>query len=162
MLDPSNVRRAAQVGQLAQTSYGACLTPYSYFGLGRTNNYVESLFVGSTRHQPAHFSHLEGLIPNSQVVIVPWQPPGGTDPGTWTRKLYVHPGDWIPWVTVVIAGAMLVLAITVMVLHLSEKVCAGALWIGGMQQAPDGPFGAQAIDDAERRQQLGVLNFGAL
>ena len=107
MLDPSGVRRATQgplgafafvltstAAQLPQTSYMSLQTPYSYIGLGRTNNYIESLFIGSTRHQPRHFAVIEGVIPNSQVVILPWQPPGGTDPGTWSRRLYLHPGDW--------------------------------------------------------------------
>jgi integrin alpha FG-GAP repeat containing protein 1 len=99
------------------------LTPYSYLGLGRTNNYVESLFVGSTRHQDLHYANLEGLIPNSQVVIVPWQPDDRQDPGTWSRQLYLHPGDWIPWVAVALVVAMIILAAIVLVLHLNEKVC---------------------------------------
>lgn len=110
------------VGQLPQTSYVALGTPYSYFGLGRTNNYVENLFVGSTRHQEEHFISVEGLIPNSQVVIVPYQPEGRTDPGSWTRELYLHPGDWIPWVTIVLGAAIMLLGTVVVVLHLNEKV----------------------------------------
>lgn len=96
-------------------------TPYSYIGLGRTNNYVDNLFVGSTRHQLQHFVNLEGLIPNSQVVISPWQPPGQSDTASWTRELYLHPGDWIPSVIVTLGIATLVLGIVVVVLHINEK-----------------------------------------
>lgn len=39
------------VAQLPQTGYMAGLTPYALVGLGRTNNYIEELFLGSTRHQ---------------------------------------------------------------------------------------------------------------
>ena len=97
-------------------------TPYCYFGLGRTNNYVENLFIGSTRRQASHYINIEGLIPDSQVVINPYQPPSQKDTSTWTKELYLHPGDWIPWVTVVLGAAIAVLGVVVVVLHLNEKV----------------------------------------
>ncbi|KAN0066109.1 hypothetical protein ACQY0O_000203 [Thecaphora frezii] len=130
VLDPNGIRRAQQVGQLPQTSYRTLLTPYSYFGLGRTNNYVESLFIGSTRRQREHYLAVEGIIPNSQVVINPWQ--GGEssavgeggDPGSWTKQLYLSPGDWIPWVTVVLITTIVGLAAVVVVLHVNERVSA--------------------------------------
>ena len=109
------------MAQIPQTSYLSLLTPYSFFGLGRTNNYVENLFVGSTRHQPKHFTNIEGLIPNSQVFILPYQAEGETDPGSWSRELFLHPGDWVPGVTLTVLGAIVVLAITVLVLHLRER-----------------------------------------
>ncbi|PWN19934.1 hypothetical protein BCV69DRAFT_283464 [Microstroma glucosiphilum] len=79
VLDPNGLRRAQQVGQQPQSSYRSLLTPYSYFGLGRTNNYVEKLFVGSTlsggsqalTRDAEYFLAMEGLIPNSQLVIAP-------------------------------------------------------------------------------------------
>jgi hypothetical protein len=109
------------VGQLPQTSYLSLQAPYS-FGLGRTNNYVENLFVGSTRHQDQHFMNIEGLIPNSQVVIVPWQPDDEHDPSTWSKQLFLQPGKWIPWVGVTLITTTVILAITVLFLHLNEKV----------------------------------------
>ncbi|PWZ01379.1 hypothetical protein BCV70DRAFT_198810 [Testicularia cyperi] len=148
VLDPNGVRRAQQVGQLPQTAYRSLLTPYSYFGLGRTNNYVESLFIGSTRRQPRHFLAVEGIIPNSQVVINPWQ--GGSpsrdataeqgDPSTWTKQLYLHPGDWIPWVTAVLITTIVGLAIVVIVLHVNER----------------------REDEKERKRALHAINFDAL
>lgn len=110
--------RGVIVGQLPQTSYHSLLTPYSYFGLGRTNNYIENLFVGSTKHTPEHFIDMEGVIPNSKVVIIP--PLDGD--GVWRKELYLRPGDWIPWVTLTVVIATAVLAVIVFVLHLSEKV----------------------------------------
>lgn len=109
-------------GQLPQSTYLSLGTPYSFFGLGRTNNYVENLFIGSTRHQAEHFINIEGLIPNSQVVIVPYQPDDVNDPSTWTKELYLHPGDWIPWVTIVLGAAIMGLGIVVVVLQINEKV----------------------------------------
>jgi hypothetical protein len=106
------------VGQLAQTSYHALSTPYSFFGLGRTNNYIENLFVGSTKHSEDHFINMEGVVPNSKVVIIP--PPD--DSGTWKKELYLRPGEWIPLVTLTVVIGTALLAIIVLVLHLNEKV----------------------------------------
>jgi len=128
VLDARARRRATQVGQLPQTSYFSLLTPYSYFGLGRTNNYVENLFVGSTRFQNNHFGKFEGLIPNSQVMINPYQPtvkPGDEEqgsPNTWIKSLYLHPGDWIPGVTLSLLGALTALIVTIVILHTKEQV----------------------------------------
>ncbi|KAI6036999.1 hypothetical protein BKA83DRAFT_687075 [Pisolithus microcarpus] len=111
-------RSAAQVGQLPQTSYHALQVPYAFLGLGRTNNYVENLFVGSTKHTEDHFTNMEGVIPNSRLVI---HPPAGKDTGSWKRELYLRPGEWIPWVTLTVIITTAILAIIVFVLHLNEK-----------------------------------------
>ncbi|KAI6097916.1 hypothetical protein EV401DRAFT_2040044 [Pisolithus croceorrhizus] len=111
-------RSAAQVGQLPQTSYHALQVPYAFLGLGRTNNYVENLFVGSTKHTQDHFTNMEGVIPNSRLVI---HPPAGKDTGSWKRELYLRPGEWIPWVTLTVIITTVILAIIVFVLHLNEK-----------------------------------------
>ncbi|BGO97546.1 hypothetical protein RTG_01521 [Rhodotorula toruloides ATCC 204091] len=140
VLDPTGARRSTQYGQLPQSTYMSLSTPYSYFGLGRTNNYVENLFIGSTRHQSQHYINVEGLIPNSQVLVNPYQPANSKDPSSWTKMLYLHPGDWIPWVTIVLLAAIAILGATVIALHVREK----------------------REDEAERRARLLHLNFQAL
>jgi integrin alpha FG-GAP repeat containing protein 1 len=40
-----DAERLTQACQLPQSAYFALQTPYSLFGLGRTNNYVEDFFV---------------------------------------------------------------------------------------------------------------------
>lgn len=181
--------RYRSVGQLPQTSYRSLLTPYSYFGLGRTNNYVESLFVGSTRRQREHYLAMEGVIPNSQVVIIPWQ--GGDkqgaengkrgDPATWQKELYLHPGEWIPWVTVVLVTAIVMLAGLVFVLHLNERVskcqlpdhytspieraqserCADTPSSGSLS-TPFPSTQTQREDERERKRAVHAINFDAL
>lgn len=164
VLDPSGNRRAQQVGQYAQSSYSTLSTPYSYFGLGRTNNYVEKLFVGSTLHGQGYSLGMEGVIPNSQVVISPYLPnapvgDNGDDDGSgdsdglgshssttqigipeWHRELYLHPGDWIPWVTVVLFSLILALCAFVYVMHSNEK----------------------REDERERKRAVHAINFDAL
>jgi len=62
---------------------------------------------------------MEGVIPNSRVVIMPPSPP---NTGDWRKELYLRPGDWIPWVTLTVIVATIILAITVFFLHLNERV----------------------------------------
>ncbi len=88
--------------------------PYAFFGLGRTNNYIENLFVGAARGRVAA---LEMVIPNSKLVINP-----GAMPDEWHKELYLRPGQWIPWVGATVLGTMLALSGVVLVLHLNEKV----------------------------------------
>lgn len=113
-----------EVAQLPQTSYHSLHTPYAFFGLGRTNNYIENLFVGSTKKYDT-FINMEGVIPNSKVVIVP--SPEGQKEG-WKRELFLRPGAWIPWVTLTVALSTVILAVVVFVLHLHEKVRTCSFW----------------------------------
>ncbi|KAI8999088.1 hypothetical protein BD414DRAFT_476952 [Trametes punicea] len=135
VLDTSGRRSAAQVGQMPQAAYQSLLTPYVYFGLGRTNNYIENLFVGSTKHTDKHYINMEGVIPNSKVVIIP-----PVEGDSWKRELYLRPGEWIPWVTLTVVASLIILAIIVLVLHLNEK----------------------REDELERRRASHHINFDAL
>ncbi|KAH6919108.1 hypothetical protein BKA70DRAFT_1249281 [Coprinopsis sp. MPI-PUGE-AT-0042] len=136
VLDTVGQRSAAQVGQLPQTSYHSLQTPYSFFGLGRTNNYIENFFVGTTVHSREHWIDMEGVIPNSRVVILPSAKEGEA----WRRELFLRPGDWIPWVTVTVVVGTGLLAVIVFVLHLNEK----------------------REDELERRRTSHHINFDAL
>ncbi|WFD01001.1 hypothetical protein MYAM1_003761 [Malassezia yamatoensis] len=119
VLDPNGVRRAQQVMQQPQTVYNALLPPSAFIGLGRTNNYVESLFVGSTRRQTQPYVAMEGVIPNSEVVVSPWQ--DQQSPLTWHRELFLHPADWIPVVTAALIALITLLGTIVYALNLNEN-----------------------------------------
>lgn len=108
------------MAQLPQTAYQSLLTPYSFIGLGRTNNYIENFFVGSTKHHEVHFINMEGVVPNSKVVIIP--PSDDSQRADWRKELYLRPGEWIPLVTLTVVVATVLLALIVLVLHLNEKV----------------------------------------
>lgn len=61
---------------------------------------------------------MEGVIPNSRVVILP----SAKDGEIWKRQLFLRPGKWIPWVTLTVVVGTALLAVIVFVLHLNEKV----------------------------------------
>jgi len=63
---------------------------------------------------------MEGVVPNSKVVIIP--PSDDSQRTEWRKELYLRPGEWIPLVTLTVVIATVLLAIIVLVLHLNEKV----------------------------------------
>nr|XP_031863237.1 uncharacterized protein CI109_001110 [Kwoniella shandongensis]KAA5530309.1 hypothetical protein CI109_001110 [Kwoniella shandongensis] len=162
VLDTLGRRVAQQVAQLPQTGYHALHTPYAFFGLGRTNNYIEKLFIGASLSPPNHATYLESLIPNSQVIINPPYPASSTplddSPGEhtepegdnaspvkarsleWKSQLYLKPGDWVPWVGAAVLGTVLLLGAVVVGLNEKEK----------------------KEDEKERRRALHAINFQAL
>jgi integrin alpha FG-GAP repeat containing protein 1 len=62
------------------------------------------------------------VIPNSQIVIDPFQREGDEGTESWSRELWLKPGEWIPVVTIVLGAAIIILGIVVLVLHINEKV----------------------------------------
>lgn len=89
--------------------------------------------MGSTKQSEDHFINMEGVIPNSKVVIYP---PAG-DNSSWRRELYLRPGAWIPWVTLTVVVTAILLAVIVFVLHLNEKVCVRSSRITCFSSADD-------------------------
>ncbi|KAJ3295635.1 hypothetical protein HK104_002440 [Borealophlyctis nickersoniae] len=140
VFDTSGQRRATQVAQLPQSAYFALITPYSLFGLGRTNNYIEDLFVGVSRHQTEHVAHYQGVIPNSQLIITPYQEREDASPDAWRLELYINPSSASTSCLLVLCASLVVLGIVVLYLHWAEK----------------------REDELEKRKALHLLNFDAL
>ncbi|RKP11179.1 hypothetical protein THASP1DRAFT_11906 [Thamnocephalis sphaerospora] len=145
VIDRRGRKHAKEVAQLSQSAYVPLQMPYCLFGLGRTNNYVEELFIGVTRHQASgwqarHYRAWAGVIPNSQLVVVPYQAADVHAPDGWTRELFVNPSAYVPSVLLTLIGASIILAIIVMLLDWREK----------------------REDQREKRSISHVLNFDAL
>ncbi|CAG8809807.1 20433_t:CDS:2, partial [Dentiscutata erythropus] len=87
-----------------------------------------------------YYTSFSGVIPNSQLIIVPYQPPSVFDPSTWSLELFIHPGDWIPWVLLVLIISTIVMAIIVVILNWMEK----------------------REDELERKKASHMIHFGAL
>lgn len=153
------------VAQLPQTSYHALLSSHTFMGLGRTNNYIEvrrplhdlmfrlinaaqNLKVGtSLLSDENRVTSLDGVIPNSQVILnPPWAREAGTNESVrarskeWRTELFLHPGDWIPWVAAAVIGTVVTLGMVV-------------VWLGEREKRED---------EKERRRALHSINFQAL
>ncbi|KNC97918.1 uncharacterized protein SPPG_06908 [Spizellomyces punctatus DAOM BR117] len=140
VFDTSGNRRATQAAQLSQSSYFALQTPYSLFGLGRTNNYIEDLFVGVTRRKAANVAVYQGVIPNSQLIVIPYEEKPSDTPDTWRLELYINPSSASKSVMLVLCTSLVILVSVVGFLHWMEK----------------------REDERERRKALHAINFDAL
>jgi hypothetical protein len=96
--DTSGKIRPITVAQIPQTADGH--TPYAttLVGLGRTNNYIEEMFVGMQRNQSKHWQKWTGIIPNGYVIVHPYQTIGKNDPDEWYLELLINPAQHIKWV----------------------------------------------------------------
>lgn len=100
--------------QIPQSAYFSLHLPYTIFGLGRTPNFVDSLTVGLSNRSRTWFQ----LIPNSQMIVVPWPP---EEPIRWKAQLFVTPSKLI-WMSVVALGSTcLIILFIIMGLYFKEK-----------------------------------------
>lgn len=122
VLDTSGSKRAAVAVQMPQTSYMALMAPSTISGLGRTTNYIENFFAGSTRRQDSYYAYYTGIIPNSQIIITPYQPIGIASAATWTFGMFMNPSDYVGAVLAALVTSLTILIILVLVLrHLESR-----------------------------------------
>jgi integrin alpha FG-GAP repeat containing protein 1 len=55
--------------QMFQNGYQALQLPYSFFGIGRSNNYIEHLTVAYSLFKEDQKKEWSPIIPNSQIII---------------------------------------------------------------------------------------------
>jgi len=104
--DLSGTKRVTQGVQLHQSGNLALQTPYILFGLGRTSNYIEEIFMGVTINNGGNNWHMWiCIIPNSQLVGFPYK---SDDPDNWTLELYIKTSGLTLWVIVTVVSWLLV------------------------------------------------------
>ncbi|KAJ3235254.1 hypothetical protein HDU81_000692 [Chytriomyces hyalinus] len=138
--DTQGSKRAVQLAQLPQSSYFALNTPYTHAGLGRTNNYIEQLFVGATKQHSDNVASYFGVIPNSQLIIIPYEETGADGPSEWKLELFINPSSHAPWVFVSLLTTLVALTGIVIFLNVLER----------------------REDERERKTNLHNINFDAL
>lgn len=92
--------------QLPQSGNGRVSAPFCFFGLGRTNNFVELLSVRTPSRFSPNLSKKAGLVPNSDLII---NSPHADSPSSFHFELHILPGQYFLWVLISIATAMAVL-----------------------------------------------------
>jgi len=104
--DLSGTKRVTQGVQLHQSGNLALQTPYILFGLGRTSNYIEEIFMGVTiKNDDTYWRLWICIIPNSQLVGIPYKP---EDPASWTLELYIKSSGLTLWIIVAVISWLIV------------------------------------------------------
>ena len=140
IVDTKGALRVTQVSQYPQQQYLALISPQPVIGLGRTNNYIEDLFVGVSRRKDAHFAAYQGIIPNSKVVIGPYEASMNDGPSSWRIELYMNPSSTSFAIIVVLCSTLVGLALVVGFFDLVER----------------------AEDELDRKSRIHSINFDAL
>ncbi|XP_065155827.1 T-cell immunomodulatory protein [Atheta coriaria] len=106
--------RHAMSTQLPQSAHFSLNLPYNIFGLGRAPNFVEIVTVGLSNHSRLWTQ----IIPNSQIVIVPWPP---AEPAKWKAQLFVTPSKLILMSVAALTGVCGFIIIIIGALHWKER-----------------------------------------
>eukprot|EP00919_Chromeraceae_sp_WS-2016_P066363 GHVR01157020.1.p1 GENE.GHVR01157020.1~~GHVR01157020.1.p1 ORF type:complete len:770 (-),score=174.62 GHVR01157020.1:529-2838(-) len=110
-------RQFPRIGaQLAQTAYTPLAVPSVFFGLGRTNNYIEYFFLGSPGGQTKHWV---SVIPNTDIVAIPYPP---SNPDDWTVELSLSPSRHFYRIVVMTTLLLSVLGLIIFCLDRKEKL----------------------------------------
>jgi integrin alpha FG-GAP repeat containing protein 1 len=133
VLDSQGTTRVGVSGQMAQSAYMSLNDPYAHFGLGRSSNYIENMFIGVTRSEKSQVIY-SGIIPNSKLIIVP------TDNLDWKLELYMNPSTTTFAIIATCSVITIILSLVILVMDQFE----------------------QREDEIEKRKQLYQLNYDAL
>eukprot|EP00919_Chromeraceae_sp_WS-2016_P066370 GHVR01157028.1.p1 GENE.GHVR01157028.1~~GHVR01157028.1.p1 ORF type:complete len:218 (-),score=42.32 GHVR01157028.1:529-1182(-) len=87
-----------------------------FFGLGRTNNYIEYFFLGSPGGQTKHWV---SVIPNTDIVAIPYPP---SNPDDWTVELSLSPSRHFYRIVVMTTLLLSVLGLIIFCLDRKEKL----------------------------------------
>eukprot|EP00918_Siedleckia_nematoides_P096794 GHVU01212376.1.p1 GENE.GHVU01212376.1~~GHVU01212376.1.p1 ORF type:complete len:339 (-),score=78.47 GHVU01212376.1:114-1130(-) len=70
--DLNGVKAPRIATQLSQSAHSPLQIPFAFFGLGRTNNYIEEFFLGIPSRHPSCSNLWVSIIPNTQIIAVPF------------------------------------------------------------------------------------------
>lgn len=104
--------------QRSQESYSNLGLTYSYFGIGRSNNYIEAFTVGAIVYGKKVVRTWTPIIPNTQLIV---STQNSENPNNWDVELLVWPTKAINILVVVIALFLLILILLIIIMHFAEK-----------------------------------------
>ncbi|KAL8273428.1 hypothetical protein Esti_002673 [Eimeria stiedai] len=114
-----NGTKTPRIGaQMSQSAHAPLGLPFELFGLGQTNNYVEEFFVGLPLAQLVAHSMWVSLIPNSQVIVMPYPL---EKPKSWQLELSVHPSRSFANILITTVICLLLVALIIFILDRKEK-----------------------------------------
>eukprot|EP00371_Babesia_bovis_P001374 XP_001610021.1 T-cell immunomodulatory protein-like protein precursor [Babesia bovis T2Bo] len=102
----------------AQSAHSPLLPPYSMFGLGKTNNYVEEFYLGVPSKAESHSNMWISIIPNCSVIAIPHRL---FYPNEWTVKLSLSPSKDIYKILIATVICLISLGVVIVGFDLKEK-----------------------------------------
>ena len=118
LTDLNDHKFVAVSGSPGQSGFHALSSPFSHFGIGRSNNFIEELTIGLYVKGARVTRSWSPVIPKTILFIVANLSPDGAK---WHLDLLSKPTDKIPVILLVDGLFLLVLGLVIIVLHLYEK-----------------------------------------
>lgn len=111
-------QKLVQLGnQQTQSGYASLQLPYAYMGIGRSNNYLETLYCSTSVEGTKASRMWTPIIPNSQLVVFG----KSADPETWMLELFINPTQKL-FMIVIVSGCVLVaIGIAIIWLYCLER-----------------------------------------
>jgi hypothetical protein len=106
-------------GQTARTAYHSLSPPYSNIGIGRINNFVESLTVAMYVEGQRVIRSWSPIIPKSVLFVITDME---EDETKWKLDILVKPTEKLPLIVLCDGIFLFGLGLIIIVLHLNEKV----------------------------------------
>lgn len=91
--------------------------PYSYLGVGRSNNYVETFTAAFSLAGTRSIRTWTPIIPNSQLIIFA----ENSDVNAWTLELFINPTKSLALIVVACLICLFIIGVVIIVLHIGEK-----------------------------------------
>lgn len=86
------------------SGYNRLGRPYNIYGIGRTNSYIEELYVAMPRRRD-NTKVWSPIIPNSYLIISP----DDSDPELWFLELFANPTDKIGLIIIISVGCLIII-----------------------------------------------------
>ncbi|KAK1939444.1 putative T-cell immunomodulatory protein-like protein precursor [Babesia divergens] len=102
----------------AQSAYSPLLPPYSMFGLGKTNNYIEEFYLGMPSRSSSYSNMWISIIPNCSVIAVPYRL---FYPNEWAVKLSLSPSKEIYKILITTLVCLASLGIIILGFDIKER-----------------------------------------
>ena len=119
LLDVNGYTQNRCAGQLSQSAHFSLALPYTFFGLGETPNFVESIHASISNGQSLEplIGEWTQIVPNVQAVVIP-EPK--KDPNLWPFKLFLTPSNIVFQTLITLASICCGLVFVIGILHRKE------------------------------------------
>jgi integrin alpha FG-GAP repeat containing protein 1 len=91
--------------------------PYSYLGVGRSNNYVETFTAAFSIGGTRSIRVWTPIIPNSQLIIFAPE----SDQNNWTLELFINPTSSLVQIIIACLICLIIIGLVIIILHMGEK-----------------------------------------
>lgn len=93
------------------------MLPFGFFGLDKTNNYIESFTFGVAKEGSNYFQSWSPIIPNSYLLLSA----NNAKPTLWGIEIFINPTESLWLIIVCTVVVLILLGLLIVYFHWKEK-----------------------------------------